>query len=103
MKSFQYIKNRGSRRKKTFHVCLIWNIWEDGECLPWLLGMQLLQKDVLYVHKKGSGGQVGNLSLNLQGTETCVLTRCQSPSAALRPVLADSHPHLHTSTNAPWF
>lgn len=51
------------------------------------------------VRKEGADGQIGKLGLNLQGIEACFLTRCQIPSSALRPVLADSHP-IHTSTNA---
>lgn len=49
--------------------------------------------------KEGADGQIGKLGLNLQGIEACFLTRCQIPSLALRPVLADSHP-IHTHTNA---
>lgn len=66
--------------KKTFHVCLICNIWEDGGCLRESVEYVLLQKDGVGVHEEGSDGQAGKLGLNLKGTEACFLTRCQIPS-----------------------
>lgn len=100
MKSFQYIKTESRWGKKTSHVCLICNVWEDGgDASKRALPMQLIQKDGRCVCGESPDGQLGDLGLNLQDTEACFPARSQGPSPALRPLLAESHSHLHTSTN----